>query len=92
MIDVAEILADLEAQTGGAGKLPCLEDGSLDRLRHLVKEQGGLLVTLDCRKKLLPVTDVDLDGVIIPLCIWLKGLAGSHSAEGEGSELSPLES
>lgn len=92
MVDLAEVLAALEAQAGGAGKLPCLEEGSLDRLRQLVKEQGGLPITLDCRKKLLPVNDVDLVGVIAPLSVWLKGLVEAHSAKGGRSELLPLES
>lgn len=74
MTSLADALTELEAQPNRVDKKP-LEADSFDRLLEFVKKTGGLPVTLDCRSKILTVSNDDLVEVITPLCTWLKTLA-----------------
>ena len=85
---LAATLIKLEAQTCGVGICKPLESSGLERLQQLVKTTRGLPVSLDCRKKILAVSNDDIAEVIIPLCSWLKGLVLGHDGEAGGGECS----
>ena len=85
---LAATLAELEAQPSGVGRCKPLESSGLERLQQLVNTSRGLTVSLDCRRKILAVSNEDIAEVIIPLCSWLKGLAEGHSGEAGQGEYS----
>ena len=83
---LAAKLAELETQSCGIGRHTTVESSGLERLQHLVKTSRGLPVSLDCRRKILPVSDGDITEVIVPLCSWLKGLVERHNGKAGGGE------
>lgn len=85
---LAATLVELEAQPCGVGRCKPLENSGLERLQQLVKTSRGLPVSLDCRRKILAVSNDDITEVIIPLCSWLKGLVEGHNGEAGGGECS----
>lgn len=81
---LAEALAAMEAQPSGVGGLSPLDETAVLRLRQLIQEQGGLRVTLDCRDKVMAISDTELVEVILPLCCWLIGLADAQRTKTKG--------
>lgn len=73
-MEFAKELAAMEAQPSGVGDLPSLEAAAVGRLRQKILKQDGLHVSLDCRDKILAISEAELDETILPFCSWLKGL------------------
>lgn len=75
----------MEAQPGGAGKLPTLRAAAVDQLRRKIQEQGGLQVSVDCKaEQILATSEQEVDNAIIPLCAWLAGLVEAQSTSDAG--------
>lgn len=78
----------MEAQSIGVSDVPSLEAAAVGKLREKVLKQGGLHVSLDCRNKILAISEVELDETILPLCSWLIGLVEAQGkAAGEASQM-----
>lgn len=82
-MDLADALMELEMQPSGVGNLPNLDVDAVNLLRKL-SNAGGLPVSVDCRDKILAVSEGDLAEVILPLCAWLKGLADDQEGDETG--------